>query len=216
MIMMKPVIIAGAGGHTRVLIASLSALNRRILGILDPDPSIAGHNIAGVPVVGNDDRIGDFAPTSVEIVNGIGSIKSTETRRVLFQKFKNGGYSFAGVVHPTALVMEDVQMGEGVQILAGAIVQTGCVIGDNVIINTGAVIDHDCVIGAHVHVAPGAVLSGAVEIGPMAHIGTAAAIIQGIKIGACAVVGAGAVVIDDVPANVTVAGVPARLVERRR
>jgi serine acetyltransferase len=47
------------------------------------------------------------------------------------------------------------------------------------------------------------------------HVGTGAAIIQGIVVGKGAVVGAGAVVVHDVAANVTVAGVPARLIARR-
>lgn len=43
-----------------------------------------------------------------------------------------------------------------------------------------------------------------------ASIGSGATILCGLTIGACALVGAGAVVINDVPANATVAGNPAR------
>jgi UDP-perosamine 4-acetyltransferase len=47
-----------------------------------------------------------------------------------------------------------------------------------------------------------------------AHIGLGAAIKQKVRIGMNAVVGAGSVVVRDVPAGVTVVGVPARELAR--
>lgn len=206
----KPVIIIGAGGHARVLISSLKSLQREIVGILSPGTELIGRIVAGIRILGNDDKINDYAPDSVELVNGLGSVTLPEKRQDIYVKFKQNGYSFANVFHPSSVIVDNVQLGEGVQVMAGAIIQTGCVIGDNAIINTGAVVEHDCIIGAHVHVAPGAVLSGGVSIGAMTHIGTAAAIIQGVKIGMSVVVGAGAVVVNDVLAGKKIAGNPAK------
>jgi UDP-perosamine 4-acetyltransferase len=211
--MKVPVIVIGAGGHARVLISSLKALQREIIGIFHPDLTLIGQSISGICIIGNDDKVLKYAPDSIELVNGIGSVSSTEKRKEIYMKFKNDGYSFATIVHPLAKIMNDVQLGEGVQVMAGAIVQTGCVIGDNAIINTGAIIDHDCMIGTHAHIAPGAVLSGNVQVGAMTHIGTAATVIQGIKIAAEAIIGAGAVVIKDVPPGGKVIGNPARVME---
>ena len=213
--MNRPVIVIGAGGHASVLIASLKVLRRELIGITEADTNKISGSISGIPIIGNDETIMQYKPDSIELVIGIGSVSSTQKRKDIYEKFKNNGYSFSSVIHPTATVMDDVRLGEAVQIMAGAVVQTGCAIGDNVIINTGALIDHDCIICNHTHVSPGAVLSGDVQIGEMAHIGTSATIIQGIKIGEGSTIGAGAVVIKDIPANVMVAGVPARLIERR-
>lgn len=211
--MTVPVIIIGAGGHARVLISVLKALRREIIGILHPDATLIGQCIAGISIIGNDDKVLEYAPDSIELVNGIGSVSSTEKRKEIYMKFKNDGYSFATVVHPSSTIMNDLQLGESVQVMAGVIVQTGCVIGDNAIINTGVIIDHDCMIGDHSHIAPGAVLSGGVQIGEMVHIGTAATVIQGIKISAGAIIGAGAVVIRDVPKGKKVIGNPATIKE---
>lgn len=206
----RPVIILGAGGHAKVLISSLKTLQREIIGILSPEEIRLGQSIAGICIIGDDDKIFEYSIDSIELVNGLGSVSSPEKRKDIYMKFKKAGYSFASVIHPTAILTNNIQLGEGVQIMAGAIVQTECVIGDNILINTGAVVDHDCKIGSHSHIAPGAVLSGGVEVGAMSHIGPAATIIQGIKIGFGAVIGAGAVVITDVPHGQKVVGNPAK------
>jgi len=207
----RPVVIIGGGGHAGVLISALRALRREILGMLHPDPALVGRTIAGVRVLGNDDDgISGFRTDAVELVNGIGSVSSLAKRRAIFMKFKERGYTFASVVHPGALAMDDVLWGEGVQIMAGAVIQNGCVIGDDAIINTGSIVDHDCRIGGHVHVATGAVLSGGVTVGAMTHVGAAATVIQGVCIGEGAVIGAGSVVVNDVPAYAQVVGVPAK------
>lgn len=208
----RPVIIIGAGGHAKVLITVLKTLQRDIVGLLDADATKFGHFLSGIRIIGDDDKISDYAPDSVELVNGIGSVSSTKNRMDIFMKFKKHGYTFATVVYPSAVNMSEVTLGEGVQIMAGAIIQAGCTIGDNSIINTGAIIDHDCTVGRHVHIAPGVTLSGDVHVEPMAHVGTAATVIQGIKIGAGAIVGAGAVVLKNIPPGQKVAGVPAQTI----
>jgi serine O-acetyltransferase len=50
------------------------------------------------------------------------------------------------------------------------------------------------------------------KIGNGVLIGAGAKVIGNIKVGACARIGAGSVVVKDVPPNVTVAGVPARII----
>ena len=206
----KPVIIIGAGGHAKVLISTLKALERKIIGILSADMLSAGQTVNGIIILGNDDKVKDYATDAVELVNGIGSIAEPVKRTEIFLKFKTEGYNFARVIHPAAAIIDGLEIGEGVQIMAGAIVQTGCDISPNVIINTGAIVEHDCKIGAHVHIASGAVISGGVKIGAMSHIGTGATIVQGVKVGDNVVVGAGAVVTRNIPNGKKVVGNPAK------
>jgi sugar O-acyltransferase (sialic acid O-acetyltransferase NeuD family) len=133
-----------------------------------------------------------------------------EQLQAVFEKFKGKGFTFATIVHPSAVVASDVALGEGAQIMAGAIIQPGSRIGMNTIVNTKASVDHDCLIGDHVHLSPGVTLSGDVRIYNGVHIGTGATVIQGITIGANSLVGAGSVVIADVPSEIRVLGAPAR------
>lgn len=211
--MSRPLIIIGAGGHSKVLIDSLQSNSAVIIGITDHINNRHNSTLLNIPVLGNDDIILHFSPQDVFLVNGIGKIDGHKRRQEIFDLFKRYGYQFANVVHKSAILSSHVELSEGVQIMAGAVIQAGSFIGDNSIINTGVLLDHDTFIASHVHIAPGATISGGVQIDEGTLIGAGATIIQGIKIGANSIVAAGAVVIRDVPNGTTVLGVPARVVK---
>jgi UDP-perosamine 4-acetyltransferase len=188
--MNQPVILIGGGGHAKVLIEALRKQNFQILGFVDPAFS-KNQAFSGVFCIGNDEDIKSHAPETVLLVNAVGSVNVTDVRRRIFEKFKAQGYTFANVIHPSAVIAADVHIGEGVQVMAGTVLQPGTVIGNNTILNTRSSIDHDCKIGNHVHVAPGVTLSGNVVIGDGCHIGTGASVIQGITIEENCLVAAG-------------------------
>jgi sugar O-acyltransferase (sialic acid O-acetyltransferase NeuD family) len=206
----KPVIVLGAGGHASVLIDALQESSQEIMGITDPDETLWNKDFMGLDVLGNDEIIFNIHPERIELVNGLGSVKSTRTRQKLFESFRSRGYSFASVIHPKAVLSSRVTMAEGVQILAGAIIAPNVLIGANTLVNTGAILEHDCVIGNHVHVAPGVRMAGGVRVGDGAHIGIGCTILQKVQLGDGCVVGAGAVVLHSIATGETVVGVPAR------
>jgi sugar O-acyltransferase (sialic acid O-acetyltransferase NeuD family) len=212
--MSLPVIILGAGGHAKVLIDTLLLRAVEIAGIVDPDREKHGTSILGIPVIGNDDVVLKQGPSAVILVNGVGSVKQPALRKQLFDSFKAKGFTFASVLHPSAVIAADVLLTEGVQVMAGSVIQTGCVIGRNTIINTRASVDHDCIIADHVHVAPGVTLSGCVVVEDRVHIGTGATVLQGVHIGRDSVIGAGSVVLQDVPEDALVFGVPGKVISR--
>lgn len=205
----KPVILLGAGGHAKVLLDILLEKNIEVLGIAEKDGTDLPSGLYGVPVIGSDSDVQQYPPDKVELVNGIGSVGSTALRQKVYERFKRQGYRFTQVIHPRAVVSIRAELGEGVQIMAGAVVNIGTRIKEDSIINTNASVDHDCLIGAHVHIAPGVTLSGGVTVGEGSHIGTGASVMQGIEIGANVIVGAGAVVIDNIETGKTICGVPA-------
>jgi sugar O-acyltransferase (sialic acid O-acetyltransferase NeuD family) len=208
-----PVIVVGGSGHAKVLVSTLLLQHRKVLGFVDLKPSLPP--LLDIAHLGDDGAAFLYPPDQVRLVNGVGSIGSTILRRAVYEKFRERHYVFETVIHPSAIIAPEVHIEDGVQVMAGVVVQPGSSLAANVIINTGARVDHDCSIDAHAHIAPGVTLSGHVRIGKGAHIGTGASIIQGIKVGAASIVGAGAVVVGDVPAGVTVVGVPARSVASR-
>lgn len=209
-------ILFGVGGHARVLVDILSERGTLPIGALTQDQTQWGADLYGVPILGDDPLLPDLIQQHgiTHFVVGVGSVGSTALRRRLYAYGLNHGLEPLEVRHTHALISAHVQAGKGVQWMASCVVQAGAVIGNNVLINTAAIVEHDCQIGDHVHVATGARLAGGIVVGAGAHIGIGASIRQGIIIGERAVVGAGAVVVANVPAGVTVVGVPAKPLSR--
>jgi sugar O-acyltransferase (sialic acid O-acetyltransferase NeuD family) len=207
-------VIVGAGGHARVLMEALCASAAEVIGFITREPEQATGVMARLVRLGSDEDLLSGGARDVLLVNGVGSTGRPEMRRAVFERFRAAGFAFSTVLHPAATVASDVELGEGAQIMAGAVLQPGSRIGANAIVNTGAVIDHDAMIGAHVHVAPRACLAGNVRVGEGTHIGAGAVVVQNRRIGANVLVAAGAVVVADVPTATIVRGVPARPAER--
>lgn len=206
--MNKPVIIIGDGGHASVLVETLLIQQREIIGYTAPSKE---KEFFDLPYLGTDDMIADnYNPNEVELVLGLGTVTTSNVGKSIFLHFKSLAFSFANVIHPTAIISPTTQIGEGAQIMAGTILQANVSIEDNTIINTGSIIDHDCLIGKHAHIAPGSTLSGGVQIGDGCHIGVGTSIIQGITIGHETTIGAGSVVVKDIGSGKTAYGVPAK------
>ncbi|MCK5579888.1 MAG: acetyltransferase [Candidatus Omnitrophica bacterium] len=192
--MEKKIIIVGGGGHAKVLLDILKMNNANILGFVDIKETDFPEEY-----LGKDEALSDqYSPQDIALVNGVGSVKRPEQRQKVFEYFKSLKYEFVPVVHPRATISESAEVGEGVQIMANAVVNPGSVVEDNAIVNTSASIDHDCKIGAHSHIAPGVTLSGNVHVGVGCHLGTGTTVIQGITIGDRVLIGAGEVVRKDV------------------
>jgi len=204
-------ILLGFGGHGHVVADLARTTGYHLIGYSAPQATPS--DPARTPsYLGGDDAVLDYDPDSVWLANAIGSVGNASVRRHAFHTFSEKTYRFPALVHPSATVAQDVVLLDGCQVMAGAVIQSGAQIGVNTIVNSGAIVDHDCQIGDHVHIAPGAVLSGSVMIDNGAHVGTGAIVIQGIQIGTDSIIGAGASVVDNIPANVTVVGTPARTV----
>lgn len=213
---MPQVVGVGAGGHAAVLLDILRFYPEyEVVGLTDARPETWGQSVLGVPVLGGDDLLPRLRAQGVHhAFVAVGSTRSTGMRARLFRVLKELGFSCINLVHPQATVAPSVEMREGVAVMAGAVVNPGARLGCNVIVNTGAIVEHHCRIGDHVHIAPGARLAAEVAVGEGSHIGIGATVLQGVRIGRGVTVGAGAVVLRDVPDQVTVVGVPARVLPK--
>lgn len=203
----KPVIIIGNGGHATVLVDTIQLQGRKIIGFVAPTNE---ENQFGIPYLGNDDDISDYRPEEIELVNGIGSVSNMQFRKKIYDHFKSRNYIFSKVVHPSAIVSNSVILGEGTQIMAGAVIQPLVKIADNTIVNTSVSIDHNCQIGKHCHIAPGTTLSGNVTIGDNTHIGTGSTIIQSVEVGSNVLIGAASLVIENIKNGIKAYGVPTK------
>jgi sugar O-acyltransferase (sialic acid O-acetyltransferase NeuD family) len=208
----KTVLIYGASGHGKVVVDIVEKEGKyRIAGIIDDNPEMHGKDFCGYSVIGGFDALTKGTSHRHAVILAVGDNKS---RKMLWEKIRPLGCNLIRTVHPSAQLGRDVRIGLGTIVMATVAINTETRIGENAIINTGVTVDHDCRIGDYVHISPGTHLSGNVEIGDLTHVGVGVSIIPTIKIGKGVIIGAGAVVVEDIPDNVTAAGVPAKIIKK--
>jgi acetyltransferase EpsM len=197
---MKNLIILGFGGHSKVIIDTALRNDITNLELFDDNPLTHNTFYYSYRVKG---IITSSYNGSALIAVGNNYMRQKISRRVKV-------FNWESLIHPSAYVANDVEIGEGSVIFAGAVVQPGSKIGKHCIINTGACIDHDCVLEDFIHIAPNCALGGNVRIGEGTFIGIGSSIIHNITIGKWASIGAGSVVITDQPNFCTSVGIPAK------
>src|SRR5512142_2085444 len=106
------IVIAGAGGLGREVLATLRACNEvrerwNILGFLDSNPELTGKNIAGVAVLGGDDWLRQNWDESFRVICAIGNCV---IRQRAVERFAGFGCKFGAVVHPDVNVPESVRI----------------------------------------------------------------------------------------------------------
>ena len=197
-------VILGAGGHAKVVIATVEAADGTVVRVLDDDRSLHGTRVLGHTVEGPiaDELIQDDAKVVV-------AIGANRARAAVAARLR---CAFGTVVHPSAVVHPSVRLGYGTVVLAGAVLQPSVAIGAHVIVNTCASVDHDCMLGDFVHIAPGCRLAGDVRLEEGAFMGIGGVAIPGTRVGRWATIGAGAVVVTAIGPGVLAVGVPARVV----
>lgn len=207
------IIIVGGGGHSKVVMDVIASMNKySVIGIVDPSLALMS-KVCGVEVLGGDDYLNNIQPNKCGLSIGVGMMKASALREQIFHKLLQKDFQFPNTIHSTAIVSKWSELGVGVQVMAGAIINPAARIFDNVIINTGAIVEHDCTINSGSHVAPGAVLGGGVCVGKRCCVGLGARILPNIIIGDDVTIGAGAVVTRNTKNGETLYGVPAKEVK---
>lgn len=199
---MKQLVIIGASGHGKVVADIAKKNGYEQICFLDDDERLK--QCGGYPVMGTS---GAFANCDGDVIVAIGN---PEIREQLLAHIARAGKYIPVLIHPHASIGENVEIGSGTVVVAGAVINPGARIGKGCIINTGASVDHDCEVGDYVHVSVGAHVAGTVKIGQRTWIGAGATVVNNVDICADCMIGAGAVVIRSIEKPGTFVGVPAR------
>lgn len=212
--MSTPLVIIGASGNARSVFALAVAMNEArpdappwdLLGFIDDgQPDLAPIARLGSRIVGTSADLPALAGASYTVGAGAPALK-----RVLSERADGAGLKAATLIHPTAVIDPDVEIGEGTTVSRFTAITTNVRVGKHSTLAMHVSLAHDCRVGDFVFAAQSVVLAGAVDVGDEAFLGASSVVRQGVHIGARAVVGMGAVVLQDVPSDSVVAGVPAR------
>jgi len=204
----EPMFVVGGGGHAKVVIELIAErANYQIAGLID---NVKSGSVLGIPIIGTDADLPRLRRTGVS--KAFVALGDNRVRLALCRRLQQHDFQVVNAISRAAVISSSAQLGVGVAVMAGVVVNAQCRIENFTILNTGVIIDHDNQIGEASHIAPGCTLAGRVTVGRLAFIGTGASIIPGISVGDAAIVGAGACVVRNIPPGAVALGVPARVV----
>ncbi len=206
--MRDKLIIIGAGGHSKSVVDSVNQELYQIEGFLDDNKS--GMHL-GYPIFGKKiDDIPEYQKYKYFVA--IGDIAP---RKMWYERLQKYGVNTINIIDKTAVISSSAKLGTGNFVGKCAVINADVTIGDNNVINSKALVEHECVVGSHTHLSTNSAINGNVVIEDCVFLGSSAVCIGQLKVGENTVIGAGSIIIRDVEPNVTVVGVPGRVIKRR-
>ena len=209
----RKICVVGAGGFGREVMCCLQdALKPAGLDVREAacfmvsDDHVVSDRLMGVEVIARS----DFDAARYDVVVAIGD---PSARKAMVQDLP-AQTRFVTIIHPTAVVSEWVELGEGNIVTAGTMLTCGIRTGRHVQLNLHTTVGHDCMLGDFCTTAPAVNISGNCTLGEGVYAGTNACIRQGIRIGDWVTLGMGAVVVKDIAEGGVHVGNPARLLQR--
>ncbi|WP_394138436.1 acetyltransferase [Cytobacillus oceanisediminis] len=205
--MKDKLLIIGASGHGKVVADIALKMNKwNAIAFLDDNESLKSS--MGLEVLGTSSDVKKYID-QYQIFVGIGN---NATRQKIHLMLEGAGASIPSLIHPNSTIGEQVEIGIGTAVMAGAVINCCTKIGKGCIINTGSTIDHDNRIEDFVHISPGAHLAGTVKVGQGAWLGIGSVVSNNVNITANCKIGAAGVVIKDITEPGTYVGGPVRRV----
>ncbi|MBM7690776.1 sugar O-acyltransferase (sialic acid O-acetyltransferase NeuD family) [Peribacillus deserti] len=203
--MKEKLLIIGASGHGKV-VADIALKMKKWKTITFLDDNFSMQLSMGIQVSGK--TVDAFTHINdCDIFVGVGN---NATREQIQLKLEAEGASIPTLIHPSAVIGEQVELASGTVVMAGVVINCCTRVGKGCIINTGATIDHDNLIEDYVHVSPGSHLAGTVKVGLGSWLGIGSVVSNNINITSKCIVGAGAVVVRDIMVAGVYVGIPAK------
>ena len=202
---MEKIVLLGIGGHAHSVVDSIEVGKKySICGFLDIEERI-DEEYRNYKVLGTDSLLESYYESGIKnAFVSVGYLGAGDVRNRLYRQLKEIGFMLPNIIDRTAIIAEDVELGEGIFVGKGVVVNSAAQIGNMCIINTRAIIEHDCVVEDFSHIAVGGILCGNVHVGKSAFVGANATVIQGRKIGNNCIIGAGITIRENVTDNIMV------------
>lgn len=210
--MENPVVIFGANSIGRLALDIFASNDVLVYGFLDENEELHNTEISETMILGDpfDDGFLKFIGNKTEAFVAVeNKVLKNKIIKMLLDRRKTMPVN---AIHAKAIVSEDAEVGHGILVGPGSIINQGVKIGNHSIIQSGVIIDVMAEIGESVQIGNGSIINAGVKIGEGTFIGSGVNIVSGVIIGKDARVGAGSVVIENVADGKTVFGNPAKSV----
>lgn len=205
---MEKLVLIGAGGYAKSVIDSIDCYNYKLVGFIDEFSEKKEH--LGYPIIGKSLDSLEYSESYVFFI----AIGNNIKRKIWYDRLTESNLRLINVVDKTAIVSPMSKIGNGCFVGKMAIINSHAMIGNNCIINTKSLVEHGCNVADHVNLSTNSVINGDVIVGSGSFVGSCSITIGQITIGEWSTIGAGAVVTKNVGDNVTVAGVPAKVIKK--
>jgi sugar O-acyltransferase (sialic acid O-acetyltransferase NeuD family) len=146
-----------------------------------------------------------------ELMIGIG-YKHMSQRKEFFETF-SPKIPFAKIIHSSSYVDKSANIGQGVFIYPGCVIDMNVVIEDNVFLNVSTTVAHDSIIGKHCMISPSVKIAGFVKIEECVNLGIGTIVIDNITICSHSKTGGGAVVVKNIEKAGLYVGIPAQKIK---
>ena len=203
-------LIAGAGGHAKEILGTFAENNQdeNIFFFDDYEANTDTLVFNKFKILKTAQQIKELFAIENKFVIGIGNPFQREN---FVNKLVSLGGKLQSIISCKASIGKyNVLLGNGLNILTGAVITQNVTIGIGTLIHINTTIHHDCIIGNYCEISPNCNILGKVQIGNYCSIGAGAVVLPKIKIGDNVVIGAGAVVTKNLPDNAMVKGIPAK------
>lgn len=213
---MKNIVLIGGGNQAHYTIDIINKEGKyNIVGILDSVHDI-GSDRFGYKILG---RQSDILKIKKEhnVYGGVITIGDNWSRYYVYNDIKNldPKFKFVNAIHPSVIIGDNVELGDGVVAMAGVVFNPKSVIGDFTFFATGCQIEHDCTISDFASVSAGTVLGGFVNLGKFSALTLNVTVMDRLNIGQNTVVGSASLVTKSLPDNVLAYGNPIKIVRDR-
>ncbi len=208
--MKKNIYIFGIGGNSKI-VTEIAKDNFNILGYLLSDEKYKkdSKSIKSKKIYNEKNII-----TKYKKLNIVFSIGENYVRYSLIKKYNSYKLSYPNIIHKTAIISNNVNIGYGNLIMPNVVINSNSKIQNFCIINTSSVIEHDTYIGSYSSIAPKAVICGGSKIGEGTFIGANSTIIHNLNIGNWSIIGAGSVVTKNIDNNELHYGNPLKFIKK--
>lgn len=203
--MIKKIAIIGKGGFAKELTTYINDCNTPFKKPLEYFTTIENDNSGAKPIQELIDNIENYV-----VYIGIGN---GQVRKRIVEDILPINTNYGTMIHPTAYLGSNIQVGEGSVICPNCVITTDIKIGKHVQLNIQTSVGHDSVLKDYVTTAPKVSISGNNHIGESVYLGTSCSTKEKVYIKKDSVLGLNSAVVKNINESGVYVGIPCKKIK---